>query len=64
MATRGSFLYRTDPRVLEALRRWAGDELRSANGQLDYLVRKALIESGRLKTEQESQETDGEAADD
>ncbi len=46
---RESFLLRTDPRVLDALRRWADDELRSVNGQLDYLLRKALREAGRLK---------------
>jgi hypothetical protein len=34
--------------VLEALRRWAGDELRSVNGQVDYLLRRALAEAGRL----------------
>lgn len=45
---RESFLLRTDPKVLAALRRWAEDELRSTNGQLDYLLRKALKESGRM----------------
>lgn len=46
---RESFLLRTDPRVLDALRRWADDELRSVNGQVDYLLRKALREAGRWK---------------
>ena len=50
---RESFLLRTDPRVLEALRRWADDELRSVNGQVDYLLRKALRDAGRLKDEGE-----------
>lgn len=45
---RESFLLRTDPKVLAALRRWADDELRSANGQLDYVLRKALRDAGRL----------------
>jgi len=45
---RESFLVRTDPKVLEALRRWAGDELRSVNGQVEYLLRRALIEAGRF----------------
>ena len=45
---RESFLLRTDPKILDALRRWADDELRSANGQLDFIVRKALKEAGRL----------------
>ena len=48
MASRESFLLRTDPDVLDALRRWAGDELRSANAQLDFLLRRALREAGRL----------------
>jgi hypothetical protein len=46
---RESFLLRTDPRVLDALRRWADDELRSVNGQVDYLLRRALQDAGRLK---------------
>ncbi len=45
---RESFLLRTDPKVLAALRRWADDELRSVNGQLDYLLRQALRDAGRL----------------
>jgi hypothetical protein len=48
VAERESFLLRTDPDVLEALRRWAGDELRSANAQLDFLLRRALAAAGRL----------------
>ena len=46
---RTSFLLRLDPRVHEALKRWADDELRSVNGQLEFLLRKALREAGRLK---------------
>lgn len=45
---RESFLLRSDPEVLAALRRWAEDELRSANGQLDFVLRKALRDAGRL----------------
>ena len=48
MARRDSFLLRTDPEVLEALRRWARDELRSANAQLEFVLRRALIDAGRL----------------
>ncbi len=46
---RKSFLLRLDESTLEALRRWADDELRSLNGQVEYLLRKALKESGRLQ---------------
>lgn len=48
MAKREPFLIRLDPEVLAALRRWAGDELRSVNGQVEYLLRRALREAGRL----------------
>lgn len=54
---RESFLLRTDPKILDALRRWAEDELRSTNGQLDFLLQKALKEAGRLP-EKQSKETD------
>ncbi len=47
-STRESFLLRTDPRVLDALRTWAADELRSANAQLDFILRRALRDAGRL----------------
>ena len=57
MADRESFLLRTDPRVLDALRRWARDELRSVNGQLEYVLRRALRDAGRLpKPEEDSGE--------
>ncbi|MEV8036519.1 hypothetical protein [Streptomyces sp. NPDC086182] len=39
---------RLDPLVYEALARWAGDELRSANAQIEFLLRRALADSGRL----------------
>jgi hypothetical protein len=47
MAERKPFLLRMDPRVLEALQRWADDDLRSLNGQIEYLLRRVLQESGR-----------------
>lgn len=50
---RESFLLRTDPKILDALRRWADDELRSINGQLDYILRKALRGAGRLPRKDE-----------
>lgn len=49
MAERKAFLLRVDPDVLAAVQRWASDELRSLNGQIEYLLRQALIKSGRLK---------------
>ncbi len=47
MAERKPFLLRLDPALFEALQRWADDELRSLNGQLEYLLRRALQEAGR-----------------
>ncbi len=49
LTARESFLLRTDPRVLDALRAWADDELRSTNGQLDFVLRRALRDVGRLR---------------
>jgi hypothetical protein len=49
LAKKGTFLLRTDPVVLDALRRWADDELRSVNGQIDFILRRALLDAGRLK---------------
>lgn len=51
MPERKAFLLRLDPRVHEALQRWSDDELRSLNGQIEFLLRRALKESGRLKEE-------------
>ncbi|MBB4891552.1 hypothetical protein FHS39_000552 [Streptomyces olivoverticillatus] len=45
---RKQVLLRLDPVVHDALTRWAGDELRSANAQIEFLLRKALAEAGRL----------------
>lgn len=45
---RKQVLLRLDPLVYEALARWAGDELRSANAQIEFLLRRALSEAGRL----------------
>lgn len=49
MAERKSFLLRVDAQMLEQLKRWSDDELRSLNGQIEYLLRRALEESGRNK---------------
>ncbi len=48
MAERKSFLLRLDPATHEALQRWADDELRSLNAQIEFLLRKELAETGRL----------------
>lgn len=43
-----SFPLRIDPKIYEALERWASDEFRSVNGHLEYLLRDALKRAGRL----------------
>ncbi|RST06130.1 AT hook motif protein [Streptomyces sp. WAC07149] len=45
---RKQVLLRLDPQVYDALARWAGEELRSANAQIEFLLRRALSEAGRL----------------
>jgi hypothetical protein len=48
VAERKPFLLRLDPATYTALERWAADELRSLNAQIEYLLRRALREAGRL----------------
>ena len=47
MADRKSFLLRIDPGVLDAVQRWANDDLRSLNAQIEFLLRDALRKAGR-----------------
>ena len=51
MAERKPFLLRVDSTLLESVQRWANDDLRSLNAQIEFLLRRALQESGRLKEE-------------
>ena len=48
MTERKSVLLRLDPAVHDALARWANDELRSTNAQIEFLLRRALADVGRL----------------
>ena len=47
MADRKSFLLRIDAAVLEAVQRWANDDLRSLNAQIEFVLRDALRRAGR-----------------
>jgi hypothetical protein len=49
VAERKAFLLRIDPAILEAVQRWANDDLRSLNAQIEFLLRKGLQEAGRLR---------------
>ena len=44
-----SFALRVDVELLNAVEKWAADEFRSANGQLEWIIAKALKDAGRLK---------------
>ena len=47
MAERKPFLLRIDRAVLDAMQRWANDDLRSLNGQIEFVLRRALQEASR-----------------
>ncbi len=53
-----SFPLRLDPKIYMALEKWSQDELRSVNAHIEYLLRQALIQSGRL-TEKTSVQMNG-----
>jgi hypothetical protein len=60
MAERKPFLLRLDRATHDALERWAADELRSLNAQIEYLLRRALREAGRIP--QQASDTSPDAA--
>lgn len=47
MAGKKSFVLRLDPETMEAIQKWAADEFRSANGQIEWIIARALKEAGR-----------------
>jgi len=49
LTERKAFLLRVDPAVLEALQRWASDDLRSLNAQIEFVLRRSLQAEGRWK---------------
>jgi hypothetical protein len=49
VSERKAFLIRVDPKLHEALEKWAADDLRSVNAQIEFLLRRALKDAGRLK---------------
>lgn len=53
MAKHDTFLLRIDPVILKAVKQWAADELRSANGQIEFLLREALNRTQRLPAARE-----------
>lgn len=55
MAEKKAFALRIDSEILKSLEKWASDEFRSINGQIEYLLHQALVKSGRLKTGRDEQ---------
>lgn len=47
MADKKNFILRLDPNIYKILEKWAADEFRSVNGQIEYLLNSAIIEAGR-----------------
>ncbi len=60
MAERKRFLLRIDPRLYAALERWAADDLRSVNAQIEYLLTEAARKAGRLERRSPAQEKRGD----
>ena len=56
MAEKKKFLLRIDDNTYAALEKWAADELRSINGQIEYLLKDSLKKAGRLKSNTEENE--------
>lgn len=50
MAQKKPFVLRLDPEILKAVEKWGADEFRSTNGQIEWIISKALKENGRLKS--------------
>ena len=55
MAQKKPFVLRLDPEVLKAVEKWAADEFRSTNGQMEWMISKLLKEAGRIKTKGKSE---------
>jgi hypothetical protein len=69
MADRVPFLLRLDPAVMAALKRWANDDLRSLNGEIEFLLRRALVQAHRMPATEvepaaEAESTEVEQPDD
>jgi len=62
MAARKSFALRIDKKTFDAMQRWARDDLRSLNAQIEYVLRESLRKSGRLERP-DSEIDDGDTID-
>jgi len=56
MAEKKPFALRIDADLMKAIEKWAADEFRSVNGQIEWMLNKSLKEAGRLKLKNETKE--------
>ena len=64
MAARKQYPLRIDPEIWAAVEKWAADEMRSSNAQMEWILRDALRRAGRLPGKGHGKETAGSGADD
>jgi hypothetical protein len=57
MAEKKSFALRIDSETMKAIEKWAADEFRSINGQIEWILNKGLMDSGRLKNKKKEEKT-------
>ena len=60
MGQKKSFALRIDAELMKAVEKWAADEFRSTNGQLEWIINKSLKDAGRLKKKKESPDKEEE----
>ena len=58
MAEKKSFALRIDAETMKAIEKWAADEFRSINGQLEWMLHRSLKEAGRLKDRKDKNKED------
>jgi hypothetical protein len=58
MTAKKSFALRIDSKTLQAMQRWAQDDLRSLNAQIEFVLRESLRQAGRLRSVDSSEEAD------
>jgi len=60
MSKKKPFALRLSPELLDAVEKWAADEFRSTNGQLEWIISEALRKSGRLKKNKPDEKNEDE----
>jgi hypothetical protein len=63
MAKRKQYPLRIDKDVWEAIQKWAADDMRSANGQVEFILRRALRDAGRLPVSSRDKKGDDDASE-